>query len=125
MPFGRERLHNIAAVKQFTKFFGGVLSAAVGMKQQSRRFSAGTPCSLKCVDGKLDIHFGTDPVSNHFSCKQIDDNAEETKPTATPDVSDIADPNLVGCRRVESLLQVVWAVSISGICRKNRFGFDG
>lgn len=112
-------------VKQFSEFFSGVLAAAVRMEQQTGRLSAGSPCSLKRVDGELDIHFGTDPVSNHFSCKQIDDNAEVVKPAADSDVSDVADPHLIGRRWVEILHKVIGAVRISGICRKNRFWFDG
>ena len=92
MTFGGKGLYNIMTVKQFTKFFGGVLSAAVRMEQQTGRLSAGSPCGLKHVDGELDVHFGTDPVSNHLSCKQINNNAEIVKSAAGSDVSDIADP---------------------------------
>ena len=61
VPFGREGLHNIVAFKQPTEFFGSVLTAAIGMKQQTGRFPASLPCSLKRVDGEMDVYFGAGP----------------------------------------------------------------
>lgn len=80
------------------------MATAVEMKQQTRRFPAVIPCGLKSINGELDIDFGTDLVSDYFSCEQVDNNAEIIETAVQTDVSDIADSNLIWSGWIEGLL---------------------
>jgi hypothetical protein len=93
--------------QQFLVVMAGVLAAAIGMMNQTRRWFSQVDRHYQGPDHQRLFHAPIDRPTDHAAGIKIDDDGQIDPALLSPQISDVRTPSLVRCRRRKIPIQHV------------------
>jgi len=113
VAFAGHALADSIALQGLTVGGGGVLDAAVGVEDESRRRFLPAHRHGERREGQLGVDAVPESVADHLFVTKVLDDGEVEPALAGGDVGDVTGPGLVGQRESEIAAQQVWR---DGVC---------